>query len=218
MRSLDDDIPLIWWAAGKIANIFGYTSREVLGSCFIAYHKCNQEGYYSEDKGKFSTYFFRACFLEVRRWLRDDAMWRETLARNEEARKAGREKEIQVSYAFHEGNGGHLFYWVPEEDSDSIQEVLDNFETQEAAWHFLVRGLDQRRRAILTRRYRDGWTLRQIGVELRITRERVRQLLGGALEQVKTRVLAVKRWAELFAADEERLKAKQADQLLGGSE
>lgn len=185
----------VWWTAHKIANrLSGYTADDLIGSLVLLFNKCLYT--YDEQKGKLTTYFnFHLQDNVIQIFIRfDSEAWG---VRSYAATTTTEEKKkCHIEYAYHEA-GNHLYH-IPERDTDFIDDVLGCFSTMQEAWDFLVRPLRQRDRDIIRMRFRDGWTLQEIGDKLHITKERVRQLEERALKEIRNRLRCVTAFADMF--------------------
>ena len=154
---------------------------------------------YNPEKGKFTTFFYRHLKHDVMRSFisleSENQAMRWFSLRNRNDPDAIRVK----GDAFLRRETGKLFYLPDEGRQDEIvDEVLKCFDTVDACWDYMTRGLDQRRKDILYWRFKKGDNLQEVGNLYGISRERVRQLEANALSKVRQNMGKLEDWRELF--------------------
>lgn len=192
-RVCEENIRLLWWAARKMARLYGCKPGELLGSVFL---KLNQSLYsYDESRsrlGYFLMYRMRS-YLE-RNFIRYESENRAIYA---VARGASDEdiRTLQRNYAFHEMS--YQLYRMPEEDDDWAQEIISNFDSPAQCFNFLTSDLDRRTKEIIRGRF-NGKTLREMAGEHGVTKQRIDQIFQKGMEKLRDKFGRLQAWVHLF--------------------
>jgi hypothetical protein len=186
---------LVWWYARRIGKAFGRPPSHIIGTLvlrmnYVLYHL-------DESKGTFGN----MLSLNLYRWVYERVMRYESEAWHVAYMKQYSDREhwqqCKISYNYHE-HTDYFLYRPPEMDSDEIAEIIGSFETPQDCWNFMMRGVEPRRRWILEQRFRENRSLGDIGQQMRVSKERVRQLINHALSQIAKRLQAVRAFTTLF--------------------
>jgi RNA polymerase sigma factor (sigma-70 family) len=194
---------LCWWWAYKASRIFGDKPSAYIGTVVM---KVNLSLKYFKESGgaKLTTYisnrmidFVAQSFVafESESWSLRAMMGKDTWDKT----------VTNKNFAFHEAD--YHLYRVPDVDDDYCLDLInDNFSSFDEAWSFLVSGLNARQERILVGRFRDDRSLEDIGVELGVTKERVRQIQEQALKVIRHRLKRLEDFSAIFKAIDEREK------------
>lgn len=184
---------IFWWAK-RMSKAFGGEADDYVGNLVL---RLNRVLYtYDPTRGKFTTYYSTGIHDEmIRVFLRFESehraiYWMAVQSTDDEIKSVG------VNYAFHEADF-HL-YRIPDCDDDWADEIISNFESPEECWKFLMKGINNRERAIVRSKC-EGKTLEAIGIEYDISKERVRQLYYATLKKIRERLQALEKWNDLFS-------------------
>lgn len=163
--------------------------------------------FYDPTKGEFTTYFYRVYYNTFRREIMNDSHRlcdTEHNIRRHHRRKA-KNKSIEYYSVFSTVN-------LPEfygEEYATIDTNKEEFEFAEAAlslydndrdklFDMLTAELDSRSRKVIKMRFVEGKKLREIGEELNLTRERVRQIEEKSLNLIGNRTVLLETLLDLF--------------------
>lgn len=184
---------LLWWWAHRLARMHGGETEDYIGTLVL---KLNQVLHtFNESLGKFSTYYSYNMkwyvFSNFIKYESENKSINWAAARFTDVEVT----ELVTNYSFHEA--GLQLYRVPDPDDDWALEVMENFETPEKCWKFMVMDLDERTKRILKMRY-TGSTLDEVAKVFQVTRERVRQLQSIGIEKIRTSLIKLEKWIDLF--------------------
>jgi hypothetical protein len=183
---------LVYWIATRLSRWLRrrmgvwVSKDELLG---YGYEMFNESLWIWEpDRGTLSTILHVRCFsrladqflrLESGSWYR----WFDRYSVKPEGMH-----QTDVNFAYHE-SGFHL-YRVPERDQEWAVDILLRFRSPDEAWAYFTKCLDKRSKHVLERHIRFGHTLREIGIDEKVTRERVRQIQERAVAKICRMLLA----------------------------
>ena len=185
---------LVFWLSKRVAKAFGGRALDYVGTYTLRFNKVLH--YFDTEKGQFTTLFMCHCYDDaVEGFLRYESEKRALYyaARNSTSQAV---KQAEIEYAYHEAH--NILYSIPEEDNDYIVDIIASFQTVQECWEFFTRHLEKRDKFIIEQRIREDRTLQQIGDDLKISKERTRQIYERALNRIRDRLLLVQRFTDLF--------------------
>lgn len=164
----------------KYAKLYGLPAdykEDILQNAFVKFLTNLTE--YDPSKGKLTTYIYYLI----------DGMIRKELQRSNKNRE--REKTV-LDRGAHEDDGGISPATVPQSREPNPSESLDKSAPEETnEIKQAIDSLPEVQKKIVNLYFYSGKTLQEIGDEIGLTRERIRQVLNNALEALKHRLTSV---------------------------
>jgi RNA polymerase sigma factor (sigma-70 family) len=151
---------LIFWWARRLGKKLGIPYAEFVGLLTIRFNRALY--YYDEKRSKFSTYFQQ----DIRVFLKQIKEDSDILTSKGKCRYIS--------------SGQGLYFRKPEKKHDFIDELLDKYGNN--FWRHIRQVLKDKRKFVIVYRHCHGENLKQIGDSLGLSKERIRQILGKALE------------------------------------
>lgn len=193
-RSLmEEHSRLLWWWSHRLSRLFGGRANDYIGT---VYQDAIRKWKYQEDaKGKFSFLLGRGLVVHViRTWLRHESESRECYYSTH--------KSVQnmsaTDKAFAQYETPYYLYRIPPREDAWALDIVSCFESTEACWEFLVRGLKPRWKQILSLYYQEGRSLEFISAQLNVSKQAVWQSLQYAHKHLRKRAFEVECFAALF--------------------
>ena len=193
---------LVYHWAKKLRTWYGGQREDYLGYLMIRFNNCLNH-YDSKAGCRFSTYFSRLIGDGVLRdFLRyESESWAVYVAirrrRYNDPEKFAAEEHMGVA-TFNAYEVENYLYRIPPRDDDYLDEVLKLFESRAALWVFLCRGMDWRNREIVEKRYLLGQGLEEIAEAYSVTKQRIEQILGKSLDNIKERLGPIERFQDIY--------------------
>lgn len=183
---------LAWWWAARLARIYRKRPSDFIG--WLCLRMAHLAPLHDPARGRFSVLFSLHMVRDAAREVVKADSDRAALAHYNRTHRTP--AQVKLGASSFDANR-HV---VPSHvGSDSwTMDVIGCFGSTENLWRFLCRGLSDDRRVVLQLRYRDGLKLAEIGARMGFSKERARQVLGRAVDDVAGRVARVQEWRALF--------------------
>ncbi len=195
---------LIYWWAAKLSKISkqggGYLYRRpshFWSMLIVRLNECLKS--YDPAKSAFTSFFGYNIYGWVDDYEKYDSQHQYNYWWNRGSKHV--KKIGEVTYNLHEVD--FYLYRIPDLDEDWTDEILDLFDTAQDCWNFLTKGLGNRDRLILEKRFKDGTTLTQIGQDLGVCKQRIEQIIDRVKRQIKNQLKKIEKFAELFTSKKE---------------
>lgn len=202
---VEANMGLVWKVAGRHSRRLPLSTSfdDLAQAGFVAL--CRAARHYDAGEGvKFSTY----ATISVRRAVVDELCYRSSLVHVPQEPLGARPGETRLDMvtrlrpmqmqASADGFHDHMGACMPDTDheplapAEDIDEELDG-QDRVGMLHDSIEAMPERDRFVIRARWFDGRTLQDIGDELRISKERVRQIEAKALEFLRDRIEITRR-------------------------
>lgn len=201
---------MAWMMAIRASERFGGQAEEYVG--FMALQLLNYWRHFDKNRGvKFTTYYMSSVLRTVMQDMLRFESERHGLRLIEERRaKFAAKKNRKITYrsvsSIAENMNDGKYEWsldkfliFRDETREGLFDDFRNlFPTKKEFTDYMLRGLNGREKRIVEGVVLQGRTLRHLGIDFGITRERVRQILGKTLSKMKKRIGTLDKFDGLF--------------------
>ena len=192
---------LVFWFDRRMCNRFKVEHGTYIGALYAALEKClasfdfDRTSSNTGRKVKFSTYYGRAAWREI---AKVNALDKETLSLAAYLFQAKKEDIHCTNVNFAEHETQYHLYRPPGPDDDWADEIMEVVGGKARLEEMIRSWVPEREYKIIVRRYIGGETLSDIGNDLGMTKERVRQLEARGLKKIKDGLRNIERFQRLF--------------------
>lgn len=187
----------LWYQAKLLEKKFGGSMEEYIGFLYL-----RLEAYlprFDPDRSSLPHYLCKYLFHDFKRYYRryESEGWANWYIRTTSDRDIP-----HILYNSYQAN--RRYYHVPDSEWDT--DVLGAFDSAKELWDFIAGGLFPRELEIIIRRFKFSHKLQEIGDDLGISKERVRQIEERGLKRIRDKLKAFAEFNKLFKDEQTELQ------------